>query len=200
MRLRSIVEKKEKDFFNYHELSNDMWRQKVHDEQDAVSIDFDLENDYDVTQREIVIDQNEWDFTKCKFACELRSAGGDWQNPVLYFRCQLKDGYAKRNGKSIYSSNSHFIFIPGKDEGNGHLVKTKKGWTAPDDDNTPKRSKDNNGNEHQAWEALKKHLKKLVDDEIADVRKEDHHLSKRVTEAGSRLRISCPLYRHRPRL
>ena len=165
MKLRQIHEDKKKEFFDYSELSNDMWRKAVHDEQESVGINFDLENDYDIAQREIVIDQDQWEFTKCKFACELHSAGGDWESPVLYFRCQLKDGYAKRNGKSIYSHNSHFIYIPGENDGNHHLEKTKDGWTAPDSDKSKKPD------EQKAWTALKTHLKQLVDAEIEDVKK-----------------------------
>jgi hypothetical protein len=34
-----IAEEKDKDFFDYKELSSEMWRKKVHEEQDAVGID-----------------------------------------------------------------------------------------------------------------------------------------------------------------
>src|SRR5262245_44863121 len=159
MKLRMIAEKKEKDkdFFDYGHLSSDMWRKKVSAERNSAGINFDLENDEAIAQREIVIPQQQWDFTKCKFRCELRSAGGDWQSPVLYFRCQLKDGYARRDGQSIMGGDSHFVFIPGPDDGNC-LGKAKKGWTAPDSDSKDKTS------QYKAWHALKTHRKQLVDD------------------------------------
>jgi hypothetical protein len=157
----TIVEKKN-DFFTYVELSKDMWREKINDEQDAVGIHFDLENDDGVTQREIIVDQDHWEHTKCKFRCELCKAGGDWQSPVIYFRCQLRDGYARRNDKDMYTSgDSHFIYIPAKHDGNINLEKTEKGWSAPDSDCKTKP------NEYKAWQALKKYLRKLVDDAIA---------------------------------
>jgi hypothetical protein len=169
MRLRMISEKslkKKKDFFDYANLSNDMWRKKVKEERESTKINFDTENDSEVTRREIVIDQTMWEHTKCKFCCELRSAGGDWENPVFYFRVQLKSGYANRNGKSLLGDKS-FVFIPAKHEGNFHLVKTDRGWTAPDGDKKDKTKP----NERHAWAALKKHLKKMVDDEIKEVRR-----------------------------
>ncbi len=167
MRLRMIAEKKEKDFFDYSHMTEDMWRKKVSEEQDEVKIDFDLENDYEVAQREITVEQDHWDTTKCKFSCELRSAGGDWESPVYYFRCQLKDGFAKRRGKSLYRSmSSHFVYIPGQDEGNQHLVKHKEHFGAPDSNAKAE------GQETKVWKSLKAHLKKMVDDEIAEVKKE----------------------------
>lgn len=163
MKLREIREsKKDKHFFSYKELADDMWRDKLKEKRDEMDINFDTENDDAIVQREVEIDQNQWEHTKCKFKCELRSAGGDWESPVLYFRCELVDGYAK--GLSKYG-DPHFVFIPSKEDGN-NLVKGKKGgWTAPESETKTR------GNEWKAWAALKKYLKKLVDDEIAEVQK-----------------------------
>jgi hypothetical protein len=168
MRLRIISEEKDA-FFTYTEMAKDMWRNKVREAQKTFNINFDLENDSDVTRREIIIDQDQWEHTKCKFKCELRAAGGDWQIPVMYFRCQIVAGYAK--GVSTYGlGGPYLVFIPGKEQGNPHLVKTKNGWSAPDD-NSKKKEEQTNGNEFQAWKALKEYLKELVDDEIKEVRK-----------------------------
>lgn len=159
MRLRMICEKKD-EFFTYVDLSKDMWRKKILDKQKEVNISFDLENNEDVSRRDIVIDQSFWDNTKCKFKCELRLAGGDWQCPVAFFCIQLVDGYAF--GMSEYS-NPYGVFIPDNKQGNPHLVKTEKGWTAPDAD-------DGEADETKAWIALKSYLKELVEKEIDEVK------------------------------
>lgn len=165
--LQTMREDSDKNFFSYDDLSSDMWRKKIKEQQKTNKINFDLENDEEVAHREIVIDQDTWEFSSCKFKCALYSAGGDWESPVLYFRCQLVDGYAK--GVSHYG-DSHFIIIPNKEQGNGHLMKTKKGLSAPDQDGP---DTDIKPNESQAWKFLKTKLKEMVEEEITDVRKEN---------------------------
>lgn len=161
-----IAEKRDKHFFDYKDLSNDMWRDKVKEAQDKYGVHFDLENDYDVAQREIEVDQDEWEhFSKVKFRCELFSAGGDWENPVLYFRCQLFKGYARD-----LSQGDHFIYIPSQGEGNTSLVKGKDGWHASDNSDTTKD--ESKPNQYKAWQGLKKYLQKLVKDKIAENRKD----------------------------
>ncbi len=164
MKLRQINEDN-KEFFTYVEMQKDMWREKIQAAQDEFKIHFDLENDEEVTQRTIVIDQKQWDHTKCKFNCALFCAGGDWESPAFYFRCQLIDGYAK--GLSTSGTKSHFIFIPNKEQGNFDLEKTSKGWTASEGG----RKSDSKKDEKKVWEALKEYLKGLVDAEIATVQK-----------------------------
>lgn len=152
MKLSYITEAKDKNFFDYSDLSDDMWHKKVKEEQERSSINFNLENDYDVSQREIIIPQETWEHTKCKFKCELYSAGGDWEQSIYYFRCQLRDGYADGLNK-----NSCFIYIPPHDGGNTNLVKSDNGYTAATDD-----LKNNKPSESKAWASLKEHLAKLV--------------------------------------
>lgn len=170
MRLIAIAEATSKDFFDYSDVAEDMWRTLVSAEQDETKINFDLENNYDIAKREITIDQDRWDFTKCKFKCELYEAGGDWETPVLYFRCERSDGYARRRDKDLYNHNKHFVFIPGPDEGNPHLVKSKNGYTAPDSD-VKVRPGEKEQRQRTAWNALKKLLQTMVDDAVASSRK-----------------------------
>lgn len=160
--------KKDKNFFDYKDLSSDMWHKKIKETQDKHKVHFDLENDYDIAQREIDIPQDEWEhFKYVKFRCELYSAGGDWEDPVFYFRCQLKDGYARD-----LHEGDHFIYIPCQAEGNTNLVQGKNGeWHAATDEDRQHNGKQK-GSEYKAWQGLKKYLTKLVKDEIASVRKE----------------------------
>lgn len=139
------------------------------------NVHFDLENnDQDGAQRTITIPQTQWDFTKCQFKCEMWRAGGDWQYPAKYFKCQLVKGYAF--GVNTYDKNAGmFVFIPGKKEGNYHLVKPKPGadhWIAPDSSDY-KEGIDPEPDDKKCWQALNEYLKKLVEDEIVKTQTED---------------------------
>jgi len=122
----------DKDFFDFSILKKEKWTELVHNAEKTFKIHFDLENNDSLKkQKIIVIPQTYWKNTECKFKCELFQAGGDWQVPILYFQCQIVSGYAFDMGSY---HNSMFIFIPGKEEGNFHLIPSSKGgeWIVPD--------------------------------------------------------------------
>jgi hypothetical protein len=148
------------------EIVEKKWRETLKLAREKFRISFDTENDEAIALREIVIDQNQWDHTKCKFLCEFRMAGGDWESPVAYFRCQLKDGYAAIPDKH---GSKMFCFIPNKGEGNQHLVSSGNGYVAPDAGR--KRDESLRPNEKDCWKSLKVYLKKLVDQEIEEVKR-----------------------------
>ena len=126
-----------------------MWRERKQDAQKEFDISFDTENDDKVAERDIKVGDN-------KFYCELWKAGGDWQESVCYFRCELKDGYIEAHSKY---SDPHFVFIPGPDEGNPHLVRTDNGkWSAPDHDDV---DDDAGSDEELCWKSVEKYLKNL---------------------------------------
>lgn len=163
----------DKHFFNYNEISNDMWIDLIHDAKKFFKVFFDLENnDSTKQQRTIKIPQIQWDFTECKFNCELFSAGGDWEVPIYYFRCKVVDGYAFK-GRTKFTK-SFFIFIPGKEDGNYHLVRSSDGenWRAPNN-NDYKDGIDPERKDRDCWKSLEKFLKELVDLEIKKVKKEN---------------------------
>ena len=140
-----------KEEFCYNQTSRDMWRELVHDTQKQFDISFDLENDSDVVGRDIVTNDH-------KFYCELWKAGGDWQNPICYFRCEIKNGYIEDPLLSPHS-HPHFVYIPGIDEGNPHLTRTKKGkWSAPDTDSYEDGEEPD---EKLCWQSLEKYLENL---------------------------------------
>lgn len=173
------------DFFTYDRLEKDMWTEKIKEAMERFKIRFDLENNDSVkSQRVITIPQNEWSPIECKFKCEMYSAGGDWQVPVRYFRIQVVSGYCYNDNKldkdNLYmgrnsSSNSHFIFIPGKKQGNYHLVPNDKHgertWLAPDNNQYYDKI-DPKANERDCWTAAEDYLKEMVDKEIEKVRSE----------------------------
>jgi len=154
---------KSDNFFTYEDMAKQKWRELTSEAMKTFNVYFDLENDNPTTKRIIVIPQQEWEFSKCKFKCRMFSAGGDWQYPVRYFHCQLVDGYAF--GVQKYKNSGMFVYIPGKTEGNYHLVRGKEKWSAPDDDNY-KKGIDPEPNDRKCWESLKIYLKELVDKEI----------------------------------
>jgi len=159
----SILEALDKLKFDYNRITNDMWRDAVHDAMKAFKIHFDTENNDTVDPaRDIVIPQKQWD-TKCKFRCQLSQAGGDWQVGVYYFRCQLLEGYAFNIGKY---RNSFFIFIPGKKEGNYSLVSKDGGEWSAADNSVYKEGIDPENSKLDCWKSLNEYLKKLVFQEI----------------------------------
>lgn len=136
--------------FCYNIPSKTMWRDLIRDAMKEYKISFDLENDDNVASRDIKINDR-------KFYCELWKAGGDWQNPICYFRCEIKDGHIEKPYMSQHM-HPHFIFIPGKNEGNSHLVKAKRGWSAPDNNGQDNQSEPD---EKLCWKSLTKHLSDL---------------------------------------
>jgi hypothetical protein len=125
--------------FDYDYVADDMWREVICDGQDVFKIWFDLENDDDITKPfDIAIEG-------CKFTCQAFAAGGDWENSVLYYRCQLKDTTSCEVvsfGETLFKNlNAFFVFIPKKEDGNTNLVKCediednerKGGWCAGQD-------------------------------------------------------------------
>lgn len=170
-----LEEERDRDFFNYMTVADDMWAEKVKEAKDEFGVNFDCENDDSMDQqREIKIERG-GDKDPVKFACEMYSAGGDWEFPLRYFRCELKDGYV--DGLSKYS-NPHFVFVPNGEQGNGQLTKTDKGeWVCPDSDfDDSEELRD----EKKCWDSLKDHLDGLVKKEI----KEAHARNRKLHESS----------------
>jgi hypothetical protein len=148
----------QKDFDFYSE-QREIWRAMCRQEQKDVGISFDMENDDSIgpirriklkTKHKAMTDIR--DGTLAVFA-ELWQAGGDWECPVYYFRCQIKE-------ESHWGPK--FIYIPKKNEGNVNLTSSKeKGkFTACDNNDTDCadiKKKD-------LWDAFKKHVEKRANE------------------------------------
>jgi hypothetical protein len=160
MKLYLLYERRHKQdphFFDYGSLAKEKWREILRQAQKEQEISFDTENDDAIAQRTISLPQQEGAVSKPRFNCEMRMAGGDWQVPVAYFRCQLMDGWAE--GLSQYS-NPFFCFIPSKDDGNNLIRTDKDKWSAADDQGRRKSEVDR-PNEQQCWAALKQYLEQI---------------------------------------
>jgi len=82
-----------------------------------------------------------------------------------------RSGYAF--GISTYDQNGGcFCVIPGKEQGNFHLIRGKDwSWVAPDN-NDYKEGIDPEPKERSCWEFLEEYLKALVQKEIEKVQSE----------------------------
>lgn len=104
--------------FDYTKIVRNHWHPLIKDAMEKSNIVFDLENDdaaSDDPARTIKIGD-----PPLNHRVVLHFAGGDWENPVAYFRCQ---DYSKC-----------FVLIPPSDAGNANLEKTDRGWRASQDD------------------------------------------------------------------
>jgi len=110
--------------FDYGDEQRAMWRSAVTFEQERCGIRFDLENDNGVETRVIGLEP-EGDVER-RVVAYLCLAGGDWEAPVGYFRCQLD----VKSGGGRWRPELKFVAIPTR--GNPNLVKGKKGMVARD--------------------------------------------------------------------
>jgi len=136
--------------FNFDPAKKDIWDAILRKEQDAVNIHFDLENNDSVDDiRRITLDYHNKSFPEDNYTlfAQMMSAGGDWENPVRYFRCQ-----AKRGTSTEYT----FIHIPSKKDGNTNLTKCERGYCATQDEDNEKAE------DHKLWKALKKSVVKRL--------------------------------------
>ena len=131
---------KDQDVFTYDAMSKDLWYGAFQEAAEHFNTHFDLENNdpvKDGSQKQITIKDGD---STWKFNCQMMKAGGDWEDPSLYFRCQLVTGpfYGSDAipesdimfpGKDIsqYSDSAYFVLIPPPEAGNTHLVPKDNG-------------------------------------------------------------------------
>ena len=155
--------------FNYNSVINDIWRQKCIEAQKFQSINFDLEKKSLIITKDLRINQP----VKYKINLCLCEAGGDWEQPVLYFKlefvnkyCELQDTTKKYiwNTDKVNKLNRCFVIIP--DETINKLFKTDKGFTAYTDETLEiDKIKTTNWNKEETKLALK-WIEKLLTDLI----------------------------------
>jgi len=152
MSKRSLPDKEK--VFTYGPSESELWDARLTDAQEYFKTSFDRENDDNTSDNPKVL-KYKWDSSygegrpkedSIKFHCRMMSAGGDWQMPCRYFRCQMVDntigglGAFQLCGRELngYNNNNtdrdnHIVLIPPKDAGNNNLVKNDKGdWTVLD--------------------------------------------------------------------
>jgi len=128
--------------FNYGKELSALWKNILNMEMDRVNIHFDLENDdgWDVKTKDLTYtDRGD----KFRVKARICRAGGDWESPITYFRCQYEESpYFERDNKwGRWGSEFKTIIIPEKN--NLNLTEGKKGKVAVDAEQGSKEISDN---------------------------------------------------------
>lgn len=137
--------------FDYRSIEKSIWYKLIKEAMDKFKISFDLENCDPIST---VREYNNNDY---KFLYQSCKAGGDWQSPTIFYKCQLLSGYVKSLSYTD-KNNGCFVFIPNKEQGNLNLVLDSKGkYLVPEDDgkNVPK------SDEKKCLQSLKIYLDSL---------------------------------------
>jgi len=120
--------------FDFEKEKKKTWNDIVKEAKDVFNIYFDLENNEPKgDSKYIKTDVKTWNDENYGILAQAVIAGGDWENSIVYFRCQL---FTSKVGES--NSKIKFIYIPSFAEGNVNLVKSdeKPGkWIASSNDN-----------------------------------------------------------------
>lgn len=161
------------EIFNYSSMKSSLWRPKILAAQKFQKIEFDLENNESTGEKKGLIipamlrkDQQ----IKYTYECELCVAGGDWQDPVYYFK--VESTYSRLTNQE-YSKSPEYIFdtyksvedidynkwviIPPKNSGNLNLIETNSGWVAKDSSSNRQSIKTK-----PMWDWLESVLQELV--------------------------------------
>lgn len=133
--------------FNMTQSFQDMILDKLYEYNQKHDISFDTENNDKLKDGQIKID------TDMSVLYQHWRAGGDWENPVSYYVCQVKEGMLNVDG-SMVSTNDIFIYVPIK--GNNNLRKENGGYSATDNSKIDDEDED----EGQMEAELKEHIKK----------------------------------------
>lgn len=119
--------------FDHYHLIKDRWKDLVREAMGRQNIHFDLENDDSIGKERIISVGEYEDINKetkpCRFLVRACKAGGDWQNPTLYFRVQVY-GDSKLPGDLDfigYGTDKCFVYIPVDGNNNLKEVSDKKG-------------------------------------------------------------------------
>lgn len=171
-----------KPIFTYSELEKTLWNDVFKEAMKYFQISFDLENNdpdsselpkiiricrpsTDKVQRGKQIPMDE--FT---VSCQLWFAGGDWEYPSMYFKCQLiEDSFYGLGSMKTYRGDfssygkPHIILIPPPSAGNSNLIPGKNGLVAIQDNGLKSRELDKG----KAWKWLEDYFMKTVMDHIA---------------------------------
>ena len=166
-----------KNLFSYDQLAKDYWWDIWKKAKEAFKTSFDLENNdpfKDENPRIITIKRKSKDKVDedseeiFQVRCQLWYAGGDWECPNMYFKCQCVENsfYGLGSIKTYLGDlntygSAHLILIPPKEAGNNNLIQSSKdgSWVALQDD---KSSKDLDPKKAWAW--VEQYFLKMVID------------------------------------
>lgn len=128
------------DGFDYTMQAGEFWRPLIKAAMEKANIHFDLENDDEASKDS----RRTFKVGDYDAKVVLYFAGGDWETPVAYFRCQGPLGKTS-------------VHIPGLEDGNVNLEKSEKGWHPSQDQSTPYKK----FNQSQLWRWVEKEVQKM---------------------------------------
>ena len=127
MKIQKIAYRKHgADQFDYSDEIRSMWRELVHKEKDRVNIGFDLENDDGYETKVKDLDYKNKNGDKFRVKARISWAGGDWEAPICYFKCQFQQRsfFERDNSWGKWSDCIKAVIIPTKS--NLNLVESDK--------------------------------------------------------------------------
>ncbi len=189
--ISAISKDKKEEIFNYHDIAENAWNEILHEAMDFQKIHFDLENDESTNQKKrFFVKKNLRKDQPIKYEinAELFEAGGDWENPVLYFRLEFTHDYGimrssdeMKNKKPEYVWDTErknkyqglyhcYCIIPPNEAGN-KLQKVSDReieWRAWDSNEIPKEKEKelriSDEDKRKVWNWLTKLLEKLINE------------------------------------
>ena len=147
--------KKCSDEFDYGDSIRTLWNNIIKMEQDRSNIHFDLENNdcYDLKTKDLTYKRDD---TEYRVRANLCWAGGDWENPIAYFRCQFESRSYLDNevhkGWYDWKPCCKTIIIPIKS--NLNLIKGKNGGMIASQDGEGVKSKKDEIKDKDLWDDM----------------------------------------------
>jgi len=118
---RMLLAKDKLREFSYGDLTRGRWSELMKEAQDKFGVAFSTEND-DYFGEPFLVDTGSFgvDNKPYRILAQGYEAGGDWENAVIYFRCQVKDGYIDG-----MSGDKLFVVIPVQNNPNLYYSEEK---------------------------------------------------------------------------
>jgi hypothetical protein len=169
--------------FSYEQLAKEHWLDIWKKAKEHFNVSFDWENN-DPAKEEIPkiitikrkskdkLDDSDDVF---QVRCQLWYAGGDWEYPSMYFKCQLIENsfYGLGSIKTYLGdfskySHSHVILVPPIEAGNTHLHKSDDGkLVAWHNDEVKNDNEIEELDPKKAWQWLEQYFLKMIKDHAA---------------------------------
>lgn len=172
--------KKDLEEFSYGDSIRTLWDNMLRKEMDRANIHFDLENNdgWDIKTKDIDFEHNDYQY---RVKARICWAGGDWEAPICYFRCQIEDRmFFDRDRKwGRWGPKFKTIIIPEK--GNLNLTDGEKGGKVARaaEDSSKEEIKDN-----ELWKEMVNLVTKRIKDYMAEYKKPEGEMDQSFKNTG----------------
>jgi hypothetical protein len=128
MRITRIAKQNNNDEFKYNDEIRSLWKELLHKEKDRINVGFDLENDEGYKTRTKDLNVTNKNNDKYRINARISWAGGDWESPICYFKCQIqKRSYFERDDSwGRWEDRMKAIIIPVKTNSNLQISEKDK--------------------------------------------------------------------------